>query len=95
MAKKDKKPVPVSKLAKSEAAAELARLAEEIAHHDKLYYQADAPAISDAEYDELRRRNEAIEARYPELVRADSPSARVGATPVDGFGKVRHRVPML
>jgi len=95
MAKKDKKPVPVTKLGKGEAAAELKRLAAEIGHHDRLYYQSDAPEISDAEYDALRRRNEAIEARFPELVLPDSPSARIGATPVDGFGKVRHRVPML
>jgi DNA ligase (NAD+) len=95
MTKKDKKPAPVAKLSKALAAAELARLAKEIGQHDRLYYQSDAPEISDADYDELRRRNEAIEARYPELVRADSPSARVGATPADGFGKVRHRVPML
>ncbi|MDP1626984.1 NAD-dependent DNA ligase LigA [Parvibaculum sp.] len=78
-----------------EAAEELARLAGEIEKHDKLYYQKDAPRISDAEYDALRRRNDAIEARYPELVREDSPSHRVGAQPADGFGKVVHRVPML
>ncbi len=85
----------VADLTREEADAELARLAFVIAHHDRLYYQADAPEISDAEYDELRRRNEAIEARFPGLVRADSPSHRVGAAAAEGFGKVRHRVPML
>ncbi|MEP5929997.1 MAG: NAD-dependent DNA ligase LigA, partial [Nitratireductor sp.] len=78
-----------------EAAEELERLAEEIAKHDKLYYQKDAPRIADADYDALRKRNDAIEARYPELVREDSPSRRVGAEPAAGFGKVVHSVPML
>jgi DNA ligase (NAD+) len=86
---------PVSALDEAEAAAELARLAAEIAHHDELYYRKDAPEISDAEYDALRARNDEIEARFPQLVRDDSPSLKVGAAPVGAFGKVRHRVPML
>lgn len=85
----------VEELTREEAAEELARLAKEIAHHDELYYQKDAPEISDAAYDALRRRNEAIEARFPELVRADSPTHRVGAAPAGAFAKVRHTVPML
>ncbi|GIK48932.1 MAG: DNA ligase [Alphaproteobacteria bacterium] len=86
---------PVEKLTDKEAAAELERLAAEIVRHDKLYYQKDAPEISDAEYDRLRVRNSAIEARFPELVRDGSPSMRVGAAPAEKFGKVRHRAPML
>ena len=86
---------PVSALDEAEAAAELARLAAEIAHHDELYYRKDAPEISDADYDALRARNDAIEARFPQLVRDDSPALKVGAAPVGAFGKVRHRVPML
>jgi DNA ligase (NAD+) len=86
---------PVDKLTAKEAAAELARLAREIARHDKLYHEQDAPLISDAEYDKLRVRNAAIEARFPELVREDSPSTKVGGAPAEKFGKVRHAVPML
>ena len=86
---------PVEELTLEEAAEELERLAGAIAHHDKLYYQKDAPEVSDAKYDELRQRNDAIEARYPELVREDSPSHRVGAAPAEGFKKVVHRVAML
>src|SRR5215467_7132086 len=77
-------------LAEAQAKAELKRLATEIAAHDKRYYQDDAPTVSDAEYDALRQRNAAIEARYPDLVRADSPSRRVGAAPAAKFAKVRH-----
>jgi DNA ligase (NAD+) len=86
---------PPAELTEDEAAAELARLAAEIAHHDQLYHAKDAPEISDAAYDELRRRNAAIEARFPELIRADSPSRRVGAAPAAGFAKVTHHLPML
>lgn len=82
-------------LTESEAAAELERLAAEIAGHDRRYHQDDAPTISDAEYDALRRRNAAIEARFPELIRVDSPTGSVGAPPAEGFAKVRHTVPML
>lgn len=85
----------VDKLSAKEAAAELERLARYIAHHDKLYYSKDAPELTDAEYDALRRRNAAIEARFPDLVREDSPSMRVGAAPAEKFGKVRHSVAML
>ena len=86
---------PVGELSDKEAAAELERLAAEIARHDGLYYGKDAPELTDAEYDKLRVRNAAIEARFPKLVREDSPTTRVGAAPAEKFGKVRHAVPML
>ncbi len=95
MKRHDSSTKPVADLTEAEAAAELERLAKEIAHHDTLYYRQDAPEISDADYDALRERNDAIEARFPLLVRDDSPSQRVGAAPVEAFGKVRHAVPML
>jgi len=90
-----KKPAAIEDLTPKEAVAELARLAKEIAEHDRHYHLQDAPVISDAEYDALRLRNEAIEARFPDLVREDSPSRRVGAGVAEKFGKVQHRVPML
>ncbi len=82
-------------LTEADAAAELARLAAEIAHHDRAYHQRDAPEITDAAYDALRARNLAIEARFPHLVRPDSPSRRIGAAPESGFAKLRHIQPML
>ncbi|MCW9002097.1 MAG: NAD-dependent DNA ligase LigA [Rhodospirillales bacterium] len=78
-----------------EAEIELAALAAEITEHDKHYYQNDTPVITDAEYDALRLRNEAIEIRFPLLVRPDSPTRRVGAAPAAGFAKVTHARPML
>ncbi|CCQ72794.1 NAD-dependent DNA ligase LigA [Magnetospira sp. QH-2] len=86
---------PVEDLLPMEAAAELEELAQAIAAHDKAYYQDDAPTISDADYDARRQRNDALEAAFPDLVRPDSPSKRVGAAPASGFGKVAHAVPML
>ena len=95
MIKRDTNNIPVPDLTEAQAEAELARLAAEIAAHDRRYYQEDAPSLSDAEYDALRVRNAAVEARFPALVRTDSPSRRVGAAPTGRFPKLRHRVPML
>ncbi|CAK7256775.1 MULTISPECIES: NAD-dependent DNA ligase LigA [unclassified Shinella] len=86
---------PVEHLTEEEAAAELAYLAAEIARHDELYHGQDAPEISDADYDALKRRNEAIEARFPALVRDDSPSRRVGSAPLPTFAPITHSRPML
>jgi DNA ligase (NAD+) len=95
MAKRQSKPKSVDDLSEAEAAAELERLAREIAGHDKRYYAEDKPTVSDAEYDALRQRNLAIEARFPQLIRADSPSGRVGVAPTGKFATVRHAQPML
>ena len=88
-------PKSVADLTAAEAKSELVRLAHDIQRHDALYYRQDAPEISDAAYDALRLRNSEIEARFPDFVRADSPTHRVGAAPAEKFGKVRHAVPML
>ncbi len=87
--------IPVELLTPSQAEAELAELAEMLSWHDKLYHGQDQPEISDAEYDLLVRRNSAIESRFSELIRSDSPSRRVGAAPATGFRKIRHSVAML
>jgi len=86
---------PVDRLTRAEAAAELATLAARVAAANEAYHTRDAPEISDAEYDALKQRNAAIEARFPGLKRADSPSDQVGAAVAEGFGKVTHRLRML
>lgn len=91
----DTSSLPVDGLTLDQAAQELERLAREIAHHNALYYQKDAPEISDAAYDSLFRRNQAIEAKFPELIREDSPSLQVGSAPSSAFAKVTHARPML
>lgn len=82
-------------MTEAEAAAELERLSKEIARHNALYHGEDSPEISDAEYDALMRRNAALEAEFPHLVREDSPSRQVGAAPAGNLAKVRHALPML
>jgi DNA ligase (NAD+) len=82
-------------MTEAEAAQELERLAREIAHHNRLYHQQDAPEISDADYDALVRRNAELEATFPHLVRADSPNTQVGAAPAAHLSKVAHALPML
>ncbi len=92
---KQHRPPDVAKLTKAQAKVEHRRLTLEIERHDRAYYQEDAPKISDAEYDALRQRFNAIEARFPEFVTGESPSQKVGAAPSGQFKKVRHAVPML
>ena len=92
---KIKSPIDAAKLTKPQAKVELMRLALELEGHDKRYYQDDAPSVTDAEYDALRQRFNAIEKRFPEFVSSESPSQKVGATPSGRFKKVRHSVPML
>jgi DNA ligase (NAD+) len=86
---------PVELLTAKQAKAEHARLTAEIAEHDRRYYQQDRPSISDAEYDALRQRYNAIEARFPDLRTLESLSVKVGAAPARGFAKVHHALPML
>src|SRR5215216_4940813 len=96
MAAKAKKALPdVAKLTKAQAKVEHTRLALELETHNKRYYQEDAPVISDAEYDSLRQRFNAIEDRFPDLVTPESPSQKIGAAPSGRFKKVRHALPML
>jgi DNA ligase (NAD+) len=93
--KRDFSDLPADALTAAQAAAELERLAREIVRHDLAYHGKDAPLVSDADYDALKKRNEAIEARFPLLKRGDSPSSKVGAPAASGFGKIRHELPML
>ena len=86
---------PTGQLTAKEAKTELTRLSLTMAEHDRRYHQDDAPTISDADYDALKARALAIEARFPELTDPDSPSQRVGAKPSEKFEKVRHARPML
>src|SRR5580704_14537127 len=95
MARRDKPETAVDDLSEKQAKAEHARLEAEIAGHDRRYYQDDAPSVSDAAYDALRQRYNAIEARFPQLRTLDSLTQRVGAAPSARFAKVRHAVPML
>ena len=90
-----KKSQPAATLSAREARAEHARLGEEIAAHDRRYYQDDAPTISDADYDALRRRYEALEAEFPRLATKESLTDKVGAPPAEKFAKLKHAVPML
>ena len=92
---RQKNETPVDELTEKQAKSEYARLAAEIAEHDRRYYQDDAPIVSDAEYDRLRQRYAAIEARFPQLRTIESLTQRVGAAPAARFAKVRHAVPML
>ena len=93
---KKAKPLPdVADLTKAQAKVEHKRLAIELEGHDRRYYQEDAPSVSDAQYDALRRRFNAIEKRFPEFVTSESPSQKIGAAPSGRFRKVRHAVPML
>jgi DNA ligase (NAD+) len=95
MARRDKSETPVEDLSEKQASAEHTRLAGEIAAHDRRYYQEDAPTVSDAEYDRLRRRYVAIETRFPQLRSRESLTEKVGVAPSARFAKVRHAVPML
>ncbi|MEO0903956.1 MAG: NAD-dependent DNA ligase LigA [Pseudomonadota bacterium] len=87
--------IPVADLTAAQAAEELAWLAEQLTQANTAYHRDDAPEISDAAYDELKQRNAAIEAQFPDLKRADSPSDMVGGAVAEGFGKVQHAVRML
>lgn len=87
--------IKIEDLSKEQAREELKRIADEMAKADIAYYQKDEPYLSDAEYDAIKRRNEQIEARFPELRIVDGPSMRIGAAIRSDFGKVKHKIPML
>src|SRR6202451_306728 len=95
MARQQKSEPPVDALTEKQAKAEHARLGAHIPEHDRRYYEEDAPAVSDAAYDRLRQRYNAIEARFPQLRTLERLTQRVGAAPSARFAKVRHAVPML
>jgi DNA ligase (NAD+) len=95
MARREKNEAAVESLTEKQAKAEHARLAAEIAEHDRRYYQEDAPTVSDAEYDRLRQRYGAIEAQFPQFRTRESLTQRVGSAPSARFAKIRHAVPML
>src|ERR1700677_4274429 len=95
MARREKNEAAVESLTEKQAKAEHARLAAEIAEHDRRYYQEDAPTVSDAEYDRLRQRYGAIEAQFPQFRTRESLTQRVGSAPSARFAKVRYAVPML
>ncbi|MBU1376552.1 MAG: NAD-dependent DNA ligase LigA [Alphaproteobacteria bacterium] len=88
-------PTPIDALTEAQAAEELTRLADELAAHDIRYHQNDEPTISDGDYDALKQRNLAIEARFPHLIRENSPSLKVGAARSEKFKAIEHGVPML
>jgi DNA ligase (NAD+) len=88
-------PTPVDQLTPQDARTEHDALGAEIAEHDRRYYEEDAPTVSDAEYDALRKRYEALEARFPELKTPESLTQKVGSKVSEKFAKIRHRVPML
>ena len=85
----------VENLTLAQAREDLARLASLITDANRAYHGNDAPDLTDADYDAMKHRNAAIEARFPSLKRADSPSDQVGAAPSEGFGKIKHDVRML
>ena len=85
----------IKDLTKEDATKELEFLAREMAKADEAYYQNDDPYLTDAKYDELKQRNIEIETAFPDLVRADSPSKRVGSKVKSGFSKIKHSFPML
>jgi DNA ligase (NAD+) len=89
------KEIAIAELTIEQAREELGRLSALLDQANRDYHGADAPRLSDAEYDRLKRRNQEIEARFPDLKRADSPTEQVGAAPADGFGKITHAIPML
>src|SRR3954447_18206427 len=95
MAKRSSEPTPISDLTEKQAKAEHARLHGEISAHDKRYYADDAPTVSDAEYDALRKRYGEIEQHFPDLKTLDSLTLKVGVAPTGRFPKIRHAVPML